>query len=155
PKGDTGPQGIQGETGAEGPMGPQGPAGVIPDLTASLASQNLNFNNGNVGIGTATPTSNLHIVGSIAAPIRITTTNTTLDGSDYSLIMKAKNLTINLPVASTCPGRIYILKNISTGNNRTGTKYICNRGFLQNSVNKNKAIWLQSDGTHWQQINIQ
>jgi hypothetical protein len=120
-----------------------------------VTSQNLNFTNGNVGVGTATPTSSLHIVGSIAAPIRRTTISTTLDENDFTIVMTEKNITINLPAASNSPGRLYILKNISTGNNNTNIDYICNRGSLQNSLNKNKSVWLQSDGIEWQQINIQ
>ena len=101
------------------------------------------------------PTSSLHVSGSIAAPIRRTAISTTLDDNDYTIIMTGKNLTITLPAASNSPGRLYILKNISTGDNKTSIKYICNKGFLQNGLKKNKAIWLQSDGTDWQQINIQ
>ncbi|MGB5436695.1 MAG: hypothetical protein WBM98_12455, partial [Maribacter sp.] len=148
-KGDTGDQGEKGDKGDKGEQGEIGPAGV--DIT----SQNLTFKNGNVGVGTTTPTSSLHIVGSVAAPIRRTNISTTLDDNDYTLIMTEKNLTITLPPASNCPGRLYILKNISKGDNQTSIKYICNKGSLQNALDKNKPIWLQSDGTDWQQINIQ
>ncbi len=150
-KGDTGaegPQGIQGEVGPQGIQGETGPAG------ADITSQNLNFTDGNVGIGTATPTSSLHVTGSIAAPIRRTAINTTLTEDDLTLVMTENNLTISLPPASNSIGRIYILKNISSGNNTTAIDYICNRGNLQNMLNKNKIVWLQSDGIEWQQINI-
>ena len=176
-KGDTGPQGIQGvqgpkgEKGDKGDTGAQGLPGIDLDDNTTLATsnitqgdenrtydinnQNLVFTNGNIGIRIPSPTSTLHIGGAIAAPIRTTNSNTTLDENDSTLVMKEQKLNIGLPPASSCPGRIYVLKNISKGNNKTTTKYICNRGFENNSLNRNKAIWLQSDGTNWQQINIQ
>ncbi|MGB5664893.1 MAG: hypothetical protein WBM60_16720, partial [Eudoraea sp.] len=178
--GAAGPQGIQGEKGDTGEIGPkgetgdtgpQGLPGVDLDDNTTLASiditqeeenrtyninnQNLAFTNGNIGIGTSSPTSSLHVGGAIAAPIRTTTTSTTLDENDYTLVMKERNLNISLPPASSCPGRIYVLKNISKGNNKTVTTYICNKGYQNNALNRNKAVWLQSDGTDWQQINIQ
>ncbi|MBT8315736.1 MAG: collagen-like protein, partial [Maribacter sp.] len=154
-QGEVGPKGEKGDTGETGATGPQGLQGETGPAGVDITSQYLSFDNGNVGVGTTTPTSSLHIVGSIAAPIRRTSVSTTLDNSDHTIIMTAKNLIITLPAASNSPGRIYILKNISKGNSTTNIDYICNKGFLQNSLNKNKAIWLQSDGVDWQQINIQ
>jgi len=69
--------------------------------------------------------------------------------------MKQKDLTITLPQASTCPGRLYMFKNISGGNNKTNTEYRCNKGMLMDKLSRNKIVWLQSDGQEWQQINIQ
>jgi hypothetical protein len=79
-QGDPGPQGIQGlkgDTGAVGPQGPQGPAGLLPngasagntpywnDSTWVTNSSNIFNNGGNVGIGTATPTNKLSILGNV------------------------------------------------------------------------------------------
>ena len=179
-KGDTGeagpqgPAGVDGADGVDGAVGPQGPPGesgpqgppganmgsenIVQDSqnrTYDINNQNLGFINGNVGIQTAIPSSSLHVGGAIAAPIRSTTASTALDDNDFTLIIKGRNLVIGLPDPSTCPGRLYIIINISTANSTTQINYVCNRGILQNSLKRNKSIWLHSDGINWQQINIQ
>ncbi len=58
PAGPTGPQGPQGNTG---PAGPQGPQGTSP---WGLTGNNTWYTQGNVGIGTNTPTSKFSIAGS-------------------------------------------------------------------------------------------
>jgi hypothetical protein len=123
--------------------------------TYDINNQSLGFINGRVGIDIADPSSTLHIGGAIAAPIRSTRQNTTLDGTDFTLVLKVANLVISLPSASSCPGRIYAIKNISKGNSTTRERYICNRGSRMNVIKKNKSLWIQSDGENWQQINIQ
>jgi hypothetical protein len=122
--------------------------------TYDINNQSLGFINGRVGIAIARPSSTLHVGGAIAAPIRSTTSNTTLDENDFTLVLRAAKLVIGLPQASSCPGRIYAIKNISTGNSTTRVRYICNRGSQMNIIKRNKALWLQSDGENWQQINI-
>lgn len=71
--GPTGPQGPQGNTGATGPAGPQGPQGNTgptgpqgPQGTSpwGLTGNNTWYTQGNVGIGTNTPTSKFSIAGS-------------------------------------------------------------------------------------------
>ena len=121
----------------------------------NINSQKLGFTNGDVGIGTSAPTSRLQVNGAFSTPIRTTVANTTLDANDYTLIMKQKNLVISLPDPNLCPGRLYVLVNISSGNNQTNMDYICNKGSFRSSLNRNKSIWLQSTGNTWQQINIQ
>ncbi len=123
--------------------------------TYDLNNQNLGFTNGNLGIGTTTPTSKLEVAGAFSTPIRSTLVSSSLDENDHTLIMRQKNLLITLPTPASCPGRTYVLVNISTGNNSTHIDYICNRGKPRNDLNRNKSIWLQSDGSIWQQINIQ
>ena len=173
PQGPKGDKGDTGETGPQGPEGPQGPPGPSGETTggSSMASadlvqnaesrtydinnQNLSFINGNVGIATSNPTSKLQVNGAFSTPIRSTLVSTTLNENDHTLIMKAKNLIITLPPPEQCIGRTYILVNISSGNNQTATDYTCNRGTPRDDLGKGKSIWLQSDGTTWQQTNIQ
>ena len=63
PAGPQGPQGIPGPAGPAGATGPQGPAGASP---FALQSGNAVFTSGKVGIGTDTPSAELHVAGSLA-----------------------------------------------------------------------------------------
>ena len=76
-------------------------------------------NTGNVGIGTTTPTSILHVNGSEAGTIINITTTTTLNETHHKVLVRngATNITITLPNALTCLGREYIFSRAagSTG----------------------------------------
>ncbi len=63
-KGDPGPIGPIGPTGPTGPVGPAGPPGDTHWQTVADDPDSIFFNNGNVGIGTATPGSTLDVRGS-------------------------------------------------------------------------------------------
>lgn len=65
------------------------------------------------GVGTTTPTSLLHVDGTIAHRFTTITTTTTLD-NHYIVYADATagNITVNLPDASLVPGRRYIVKKI-------------------------------------------
>src|SRR5262249_15048401 len=58
PTGATGPAGSQGPTGATGATGPQGPAGASP---FSLSANNAVYTQGNVGIGTTSPSAKVDL----------------------------------------------------------------------------------------------
>ena len=77
-------------------------------------------NNGNVGIGTTTPNSNVHINGSEAGTIINITATTTLNATHHKVLVSngATNITITLPNALTCLGREYV---ISRAAGSTGT----------------------------------
>jgi len=120
--------------------------------TYDLNGQNLGFTNGKLGIGTTTPTSSLGLGGSFSSPIRTTAINTTMDVNDFTLIMTNKDLTITLPLANSCPGRIYVLKNNGGGNNFTSINYLKENGDSENKIDKDKIFWIQSDGTNWHLI---
>ncbi len=106
------------------------------------------------GIGTATPTSTLHVGGSVAMPIKtINTTPYNATESDYTILCNNGNMTINLPQASTVPGRIYVIKRISALGTITldpnGTELI--DGILTNTIINNtyECAMIQCDGTAW------
>ncbi|TVQ88650.1 MAG: hypothetical protein EA393_08425 [Bacteroidetes bacterium] len=69
PQGETGEQGPQGEQGEPGPQGEQGPQGIegpqgpAGDSHWQIIGTSTYYSEGNVGIGTETPASTLHLVG--------------------------------------------------------------------------------------------
>jgi hypothetical protein len=93
------------------------------------------------------PNSSLQIVGSFSAPIRATATNTTATDDDYTIICDAMNnsVTVTLPSAATCKGRIYnVRKSDSSANSIiVGSETTTTKG----------TIVMQSDGAAWQRIN--
>ncbi|MBT8206241.1 MAG: hypothetical protein KJP14_00995 [Eudoraea sp.] len=121
--------------------------------TYDINGQNLGLTNGKVGIGNSTPNSTLQVSGSVSMPIRTTAVNTTLDDNDYTLVMTTtKDLLITLPAASSCTGRIYILKNMGNGDNFTNIDFLKENGDPENKLTKDRIIWLQSDGVNWHQL---
>jgi hypothetical protein len=60
--GETGPQGPEGEQGPQGEQGLQGPPGVS---FWNLNGNNVYYNDGNVGIGTSSPSDALEVVGNV------------------------------------------------------------------------------------------
>jgi len=121
--------------------------------TYNLNGQALGLTNGSTGFGTNTPNSTVQITGTFSLSIRATSTNTTLGASDYTLVLNSGGLTLTLPAASTCQGRIYILKNVANADSYTSLNFISEDGALENRVIKSRIYWLQSDGVNWQQIN--
>lgn len=80
-------------------------------------------NTGNFGIGVSSGiNSRLQVNGSFATAITTVSANTTLDATHHTVGVDASggNRTINLPAASGCSGRIYIVKKVdSTANTVT------------------------------------
>jgi len=70
---------------------------------------------GEVGIGTETPNSTLHVDGSITAAYVAKTATYTLTVSDYLVDCTANTFTITLPTAAGITGRMYNIKNTGTG----------------------------------------
>ena len=68
-----------------------------------------------VGIGTVSPNSMLDLRGSFAPIYRSFSGATALTGADYTLVFAGTSAaTATLPDATTCPGRIYGIKNFSS-----------------------------------------
>ncbi len=65
PEGPAGPQGIPGVEGPVGPQGPAGPTGPAGDSHWQLSGSVTFYNAGNVGIGTSSPNSRLHVNSAI------------------------------------------------------------------------------------------
>ena len=76
--------------------------------TNNLIRQTIT-NTGNVGIGTPTPTSTLHINGSVAETVTVISATTTLNATHNKVVLNngTTNITIFLPDALSCIGRKY------------------------------------------------
>ena len=72
---------------------------------------------GNVGIGPGpVPSSRLQVTGSVSFPIRaIGALTYAITDQDYTIVMNAPGANVQLPQASSCPGRIYVLKFLMLG----------------------------------------
>jgi len=79
--------------------------------------------NQNVGIGSSysaasKPNSTFEVDGSEGHKVQGVSADDTLDATDYftSVDTSSADVTINLPAASTCEGRTYVIKKIAAGN---------------------------------------
>ena len=101
--------------------------------------------------------STFQVNGSVSKSILVTSGPLTLDESHHTIIISANNHAITLPVANTCTGRIYVVKNPlpNTGNNSNDvaiSSFIDHRGNPRTTVRRERVYWLQSDGTNWHLI---
>lgn len=109
---------------------------------------------GRVGIGNNSPTSTLHVTGSVAMAITTKTANYTATASDYTIVCNNTGaITISLPAASGCSGRVYVIKKISAVSNNViidpnGAETIDGAATKTLTVQYESAM-IQSDGTSW------
>jgi len=118
-----------------------------------------------IGIGTSQPTSSLHIDGSISVSTRvitsqITSTSDTLKMSDHALLCNITlgDLTLKLPDAATCEGRIYKVRKLFSGINTiyninlvpmmAGQTIDLNSSFVMSHEEAEYATII-SDGNNW------
>jgi hypothetical protein len=103
-----------------------------------------------VNMAGAVANSTFQVRGSVATNIITTAANITLTENNYTVVITA-NITVTLPAANTCLGRIYILKK-TTGGNSTISNFLDTNGNASTTFGRG-VFQLQSDGTNWQQIN--
>jgi len=102
--------------------------------------------------------STLNINGSVAASI-LTYTATgalTLDGSHYTVRIKnaGSAVSVNLPTASSCKGRIYvIIKALSSGDVTLNNPILLNDDSNVTTITGAKTFTIQSDGSAWISLN--
>jgi hypothetical protein len=133
--------------------------------TVTQGANNLTFSgtgnvlltSGNVGVGTSTPTSSLAINGSISQAVLSVSSSVTLSNTDNIVVCDATTagLTVTLPTVSTCNGRIYTIKKIDTTNNALTFSVAIKSSPTETftSLNYQKTLKIQSDGTNWWLIN--
>jgi hypothetical protein len=109
-----------------------------------------------VGIGTVSPVSTLDVRGSFSGNTRSFTGNTSASSTDYILVFTGTSAsTVTLPDATTCTGRVYLIKNASTSGttpvltiNTTSSQTI--DGLSSSLLDQaNESMILISNGTNW------
>lgn len=119
---------------------------------------NVSKTNGFIGINTTTMNSPLSIYGAISKSIITVSSNTTLNATHYTVLCDTTilNITITLPPANSCNGRMYIIKNIVAGSNIVSVNgngaNIDNSNIPYQIVNSYGVLnynTFQSDGANW------
>jgi hypothetical protein len=126
-------------------------------VTALTSDADLFWDDANdfLGVNQGTPTSNLHVTGSVATATVTISGNTTLDATHHTVLGDATggNITFTLPLASTCAGRAYWVKKIDVSSNtvtvtRTGADTI--DGTTSRIIASQwEAYVFKSDGALW------
>lgn len=147
-----------------------GTAGANIQLTASDGGNGLSFWLGavgsfsermrltadgrlGIGLGSNNATSNFQVSGSVSHGIPTVITSTTTLGDIYRYhVNNSSNIVINLPAASTCPGRIYAVKKIS--NNGNTITFTPASGTIETAATYVMSAYLgtrivYNDGTNW------
>lgn len=70
---------------------------------------------------------------------------------EHHTVVLSGDTDITLPTASTCKGRMYIIKNMSSSTINVST-FIDHKNASKTSLAKEKILWVQSDGSNWHQI---
>ncbi|TCD10136.1 hypothetical protein EZ449_09925 [Pedobacter frigidisoli] len=102
--------------------------------------------------------STLNINGSVSASILTYTSpaSITLDASNYTVRIKNAGtaITINLPLATSCKGRIYVIvKALSSGNITFNNAISLNDDTSVTTMTGAKTYTIQSDGSSWISLN--
>jgi len=113
-----------------------------------------NANAGYIGIYHNDPQSRLDVGGSFGTNLVTKTADYTADGTDSTIIIDASgaNVTITLPAAANCEGRIYNIKAVDITNTATvdgnGAETIDGSATYV-FISQYESITIQSDGTEW------
>ena len=122
------------------------------DTTASPTFAAMALN-GNLGIGTTAPTSPLSVNGSVATAVTVVANGTTSLNATHSVVLgnaASGVVVINLPQASTVPGRTYTFKKKDTTTNTVTVSAFAGDNIEGKSTNVMSKQWqgiaLTSDG---------
>ena len=115
-------------------------------------------NDGNVGIATQSPGSGLQVDSSFATALAVKSSDYTLTASDHTILVDCSsgNVTLTLPTAVGCVGRMYIIKRIDGSNNAAninsnGSEEI-EGSTSAASVAAMSSIMVQSDNSGWWKV---
>ena len=155
------------QTLVDGTIGSHIPGKLVfstSSTNAGLVDHLVIKSDGKVGIGTDAPESTLDVAGSVSKPITIKTAHYTAGDGDYTIIFTpTSNVTLSLPAATTCEGRIYVVRNTRVGSSTDPIVTIVPDvgevidGVASISVGYNQilpdgvshSVTIQSDGTGW------
>ena len=109
---------------------------------------------GNWGVGVASPLSTLEISGTLGMNVQSVSSNTTLSGNSVVLATLSANTTLTLPAASSVTGREYTIKKTSNSHTLTVASGGGNIDgglsiSLTSSGNGYPFAKLISDGSNW------
>ncbi|SHL95968.1 hypothetical protein [Chitinophaga sp. CF418] len=130
---------------------------ITSDASTEVGQDNANFfwdnTNKRLGIKTNAPTSTLYNNGSFSLPIRGAGASTTLTESDYTVVKNTgADITITLPNANTCKGRIYVIKKANAGIliiSSSGGQIDAAGTSVTLTSGQRVSYTIQSDGGNW------
>ncbi|MCD6501171.1 hypothetical protein J7L01_01085 [bacterium] len=104
---------------------------------------------GKLGINEPEPHSTLHYDGSEASAYATKTGNYTLTDSDHTIFVNGAGLTMTLPDAEYCGGRIYYIRNIGANAATVAASSCQIEGGAIINLPANEGIIVQSAGDNW------
>lgn len=109
---------------------------------------------GNFIVNGTTPNSKFEVVGSNGRSITTVTGNTTIGEHHTILVNNSGSVTITLPAAATCTGRIYVIKKISAAANDVIVDGAASETIDGNAAGKTltaqySSMTIQCNGTTW------
>ena len=114
--------------------------------------------NDRVGISTDNPGSGLHVASSFATALSVKSSDYTLTANDHTILADCSNgnVTLTLPTAVGCAGRMYVIKRIDATNNASninadGSEEI-EGSTNPASVTAMSSIVIQSDNSGWWKV---
>ncbi len=95
--------------------------------------------------------------GSVELPIVTTSINMTLNATHYTVLVEASGVNIYLPSATSCQGRIYVIKYANVSAGVVNVSAIANEKIDANQIQSLNTPWqkmvIQSNGANWFIIN--
>ena len=148
--------------------------GTVPEVVVNESSESLvdfrvesdnnthmlfvDGGNDKIGVNASTPGSGLHVNSSFATAITFKQQNYTLTTIDHTVLVdcSAGNVTITLPTAVGCAGRLYVIKRVDSSANSVnidadGSEQIEGSTSLV-GVASGGALTLQSDNSGWWKV---